>query len=253
MSRTVQFDPLAAGVATISLTPPPGFSTPSDRQQITATVTAPNISIGNATVGRDLQTSVGITLTAAPPSPVTVTVTSNAGSIATITRDHTLEGGTTLTFTNVTTTSVGTIFVQGRAQGSTTLTVQAPGYNDGTSNVVVDPSGFYLNASSFTTTASSANTTVTVTAARLNPTTLNVALGQELRGGLSNVNVAVTSSAPTVGTIVNSPAVFNGGDMSRTVQFDPIAAGAATISLGTTPPGFSTPSDRQQITATVNP
>jgi len=180
-----------------------------------------------------LQASVGISLTAAPPSPVTVTVTSNAGSIATITKDHTLEGGTTLTFTNVTTTSVGTIFVQGRALGSTTLTVQAPGYNDGTSNVAVDPSGFYLNG--------------------LNPTTLNVALGQELRGGLSNVNVAVTSSDPTVGTIVNSPAVFNGGDLSRTVQFDPLAAGTATISLGTTPPGFSTPSNQQQITATVNP
>src|SRR5260221_10908516 len=167
--------------------------------------------------------------------------------------DHTLEGGTTLTFTNVTTTSVGTIFVQGRALGSTTLTVQAPGYNDGTSNVAVDPSGFYLNGSNFTTTAHSANTTLTVSAARLNPTTLNVALGQELRGGLSTVNVAVTSSDPTVGTIVNSPAVFNGGDLSRTVQFDPLAAGTATISLGTTPPGFSTPSNQQQITATVTP
>jgi hypothetical protein len=130
--------------------------------------------------------------------------------------------------------------------------VQAPGYNAGTSNVTVDPSGFYLNSSSFTTTASSANTTLTVSAARLNPTTLNVALGQELRGGLSNVSVTVTSSNPTIGTIVNSPAVFNGGDMSRTVQFDPLAAGTATISL-TPPPGFSTPSDRQQITATVNP
>jgi len=41
--------------------------------------------------------------------------------------------------------------------------------------------------------------------------------------------------------------------MSRVVQFDPLAAGTATISLRTTPPGFSTPSDRQQITATVNP
>src|SRR5262249_42621838 len=158
-SRTVQFDPVAGGTITISLgTQPPGFSTPSNEQQITASVTAPNISIGNVTVGRDLQTSVGISLTATPPSPVTVIVTSNAGSIATITKDHTLEGGTTLTFTNVTTTSVGTIFVQGRALGSTTLTVQAPGYNDGTGNVAVDPSGFYLNASNITTTTFSPNT-----------------------------------------------------------------------------------------------
>ena len=58
-------------------------------------------------------------------------------SIATITKDGTVEGGTTLTFTNVTTTSIGTVYIQGRSLGTTTVTVQAPGYDDAVANVTV--------------------------------------------------------------------------------------------------------------------
>jgi hypothetical protein len=252
-TKNVAFDPLTAGTSTISVTPATGFSTPSNSQQITATVTAPNISIGSATVGKDLQATTSITLAVAPPGPVDVTVTSNSGSIATITSNGTIEGGTTLTFTNVTTTSVGTIFVQGRALGSTTLTVHAAGYNDGTSTVTVNPSGFYLATSSFTTTASAANTPIVVSPARLDPTFLTVASAQPLRGGYSPpVTVSINSSNPTAGTIVGSPASFNGGDSSKSLSFDPAAAGITTISV-TPPAGFSVPSNLQQIVATVNP
>jgi hypothetical protein len=252
-TKTVAFDPLAAGTTTISLTPPAGFSTPSNSQQITATVTAPNISIGSVTVGKDLQTTATISLAVAPPSPVDVTVTSNDGNIVTITPTGTVAGGTTLTFTNVSTTSVGTIFVQGRAIGSTTITVQAAGYNDGTGTMTVDPSGFYLQSSSFTTTAGATNTTVSVAVARLDRTFLNVVQQQALRGGFSpSPSVAVASSNPTVGAIIGSPVSFNGGDSSKTVAFDPSTAGTTTISV-TPPAGFSTPSNSQQIVATVNP
>jgi hypothetical protein len=252
-SKTAAFDPSTSGVATISLTTPTGFSTPSSGEQITATVTAPNINISNATVGKDLQTAVNITLGAAPPGPVTVTVTSNNGSIATITTaaNRTLEGTTVVTFSNVTTTTVGTIYVQGRALGTTTVTVQASGYLDGSSTVTVNPSGFYLAISSFSTTTTAANSTVTIASAVLNPTTLNVGQQQELRGGLSSVNVPVTSSDPTIGAILGSPAVFSPGVSSINVAFAPTKVGIATISVGT-PAGFSTPSNLQAITATVN-
>ena len=173
----------------------PASSTPSNFQSIAATVNSPNITIASATVGRDLQEGVSISLQSAPPSPVTVTVTSNNGAIATITKDGTVAGGTSLTFTNVTSTTVGTIFVQGRGLGNTTITVTAPGYVNGVSNVTVDPSGFILNMSNFTTTAVAANTTLRVDAALLNPGTLNYQQSQALRGGLT-VNVAVTSSEP---------------------------------------------------------
>ncbi len=188
VTASVTFDPLTTGTTTISVMPPVGFATPGNAQHIAATVSAPDISIGSVTVGRDLQTTTAISLAAAPPSPVTVTVTSNDAGLATITTNGTIAGGTTLTFTNVTSTSVGTITVQGRALGSTTITVRAPGYNDGTGSVAIQPSGFYLASSDFTTTAFAANTPVSVSAARLDPTTLNVVQAQAVRGGLSSVN-----------------------------------------------------------------
>ena len=225
------FNPATTGTSTISITTPAGFQTPNNLQSITATVTAPNISVSSATVGRDLQEGVSISLGATPPSPLTVTVTSNNGAIATITKDGTVAGGTSLTFTNVTSTSVGSFFVQGRGLGSTTLTVQAAGYNDGTSTITVNPSGFILNMGNLNTNTFAANTTVRVDAALLNATTLNYQQSQPLRGGVT-ANVVVTSSDTNVGAIVGSPAVFNAGDtLNFATAFDPATAGTSTISI----------------------
>jgi hypothetical protein len=251
-TNAIRFNARTAGPTTISLATPPGFTTPADFQSLTATVTAPDISIGNATVGRDLQTLLSISLGATPPNPVTVTVRSNSPTLATVTRDGSVAGGTSVTFTNVTGTFVGQLYVQGRAVGTTTLTVEAAGYNDGTSQVTIDPSGFVLNMNDITTNTFAANTTVRIDAARLNPATLAWVTTQELRGGLAaNVPVPVTSSNTAVGTIVGSPALFAGGDAFRNVAFDPVANGTTTISIAT-PTGFSTPSNFQSITATVN-
>jgi hypothetical protein len=246
------FNPEAAGEALLAITTPAGFTTPSDFQQITATVTAPGMSINSATVGRDLQVSVPISLAVAPPSPVTVTVTGSNGLIATITKDGTVEGGTSLTFTNVTTTNVGSIFVQGRSLGTATVTVQAPGYTSDAGTVTVDPSGFVFITDTLTTTAGAANSAVRVDLYRLHPTTLNTVVNQDLRGGLT-ASVGVTSANPAVGTIVNGTVVFSPGDSFRTTAaFDPQAAGTTTINL-TQPPGFSIPSNLQQIGVVVNP
>ena len=63
----------------------------------------------------------------------------------------------------------------------------------------------------------------------------------------------VTSSNPAVGTIVGSPVAFAPGDSFKTTAaFDPAAVGSTTIAV-TTPAGFTTPSNSQSITATVNP
>ena len=248
-TNAIKFDARTAGQTTISIATPAGFTTPGDFRSVIATVTAPDITIGNATVGRDLQQLIGISLGATPPNPVTVTVRSNSPTLATVTRDGTVAGATSVTFTNVTSTFVGQIYVQGRAHGTTTLTVEAAGYNDGTSNVTVDPSGFVLNSNDITTNTFAANTTIRVDAARLNPTTLAWVSTQELRGGLT-VNVPVTSSNTAVGTI-DSPATIAGGDAFKNVAFDPVALGTTTISVGT-PAGFTTPSTFQSLTATVN-
>jgi hypothetical protein len=252
---STQFDPLAAGSTTLAPGPVPGFSTPTTFQSIPATVTAPQARVNNnspVTVGLDLQDGVLVTLQSAPPSPVDVTVTSSSGAIATLSANGTLVGGNSVTFSNVTSTSVGTVYVQGRSLGSTTLTVTAAGYTDGTASVSVQPSAFIINSpSSITTTTSAANTNVQIASARLNPTTLNWAQNQPVRGGLS-VNVSVTSSNPAVGVITTSPVTFNGGVGTISTQFDPLAVGSSTLEV-VQPPGFSTPSNFRSIPATVNP
>jgi hypothetical protein len=225
-------------------------------QQITATVSAPVISVSNATTGVKLQNQISITLPVAPPAPVTVTVSvpppTVAPDAATISSSQTVAGGTTLTFTNVTSTYVGTVYAQGQIAGSTTMTVAAPGYTSGTGTITVDPSGFILNTATITTTTFSAATAVTVYSAILNPGTLTVYnYGYLLNPGVVPVTVPITDSATNVGTLSSNSLVFSAGSTFQTVSFQPVSAGTANITLGT-PGGFSTPSVDQQITATVS-
>lgn len=162
-----------------------------------------------------------------------------------------MEGSTSLTFTDVSATTVGTVYVQGRSLGTNTMKVQASGYNDGDSSVIVHPSGFYMYSSSFTTVVSSANTSVQIRSARLHPTTLNVSTDQRIRGGLT-VNVGLTNSDDTVGTLTTSTLVFGPDEYLKNTEFDPLAAGTTDINV-ITPAGFDTPSNKTTITATVNP
>jgi hypothetical protein len=251
-SASTNFQPVAAGMTTLTLGTPAGYSTPSQYTQILATVTAPAINIGNRETGVNLEGTLGIGLPVAPPNPVTVTVTSNGPAIATISNSGTVIGGNTLTFTNVTSTSVGTIYVQGQSVGSTTITVSAPGYVNGSGIVTVDLGGFaFYYDQDFTTTTASSPTNLTLYPVSLTPGTLTVVqYGFQLNPGLGAISVPVMSSAPGVGTITASPVVFNPGDASDSTSFKPVAVGTSTITAGT-PTGFSTPSQYGQATATV--
>ena len=184
----------SAGATTISVVQPAGFDIPANVPvSIVATVTAPNINFGNVSVGKDLQIGASITLSNAPPSPVDVTVTIADSSVALISTSRTSVGSNSVTFSGVTSTFVGTIFVQGLVLGSTQITVQAAAYNDDTSSVTVDPSGFWMNASSFTRDVFAANTNIQLRSARLTAGTLNRAQDQEIRGGFA-VRVDLTKS-----------------------------------------------------------
>jgi hypothetical protein len=252
-SRTTQFDPLTAGSALVSIAQPDGFTIPSNgNTQITATVTAPNITMSNAAVGADLQLQHTVRLAEAPPEPVDITVTIASGSAALLSTSRTGVGSTSITFTGVTNTNSLTFWVQGLDEGATTsMTAKAAGYNDRTAAVSVTASGFLIwSPGNFSTTTLSNNTTISILAWRLDANG-NIASNQELRAGMS-VEVPVTSSDPAVGAITSSPLTFTGGGgSSRTTQFDPLTAGTALISIAQ-PEGFTIPSNgNTQITATV--
>jgi len=216
--------------------------------------------VSSQRVGRDLQVAAQVTLENAPPEAVDVIVTVASGgeSLVTISKNQTAAGSNTLTFTGVTGTTVGTIYVQGRALGSTAVTGVAAGYNDATQTVAVDPAGFWLYApgfsQAFTTTVGAANVTVILAAKRLDPVTLNISADQEVRGGLT-VDIPVTSSNTAVGVITSSPVVFQGGTgTQKTTAFDGISVGTTIVSIPAPVPGFSIPSNGfSSITFIVNP
>jgi hypothetical protein len=251
-SQIITFQPVSAGSANLTLSTPAGFTTPAQSQQITATVTAPQISVSNVTTGVNLEAGVGIYLPVSPPNPVTVTVTSSGPAIATIASDGTTVGGSSLTFTNVTGTYVGTIYVQGQSLGTALLTETAPGYTDGSGTITVDPAGFvFYGTPNFSTSVNSNPTGLTVYASVLDPGSLTVQqFNLGVNPGIGNVDVTVVSSDTSVGTISTSPLVFTPSTGFLTTNFVPVAAGTATITIQT-PTGFSTPSQFTQATATV--
>jgi hypothetical protein len=250
--QTTTFQPSASGTSNLTIGTPSGYTASAQYEQITATVSSPAISVSNVTTGVHLQYGIGIYLPVTPPTPVTVTVTVSAPGVATLSNSLTATGVTTLTFTNVSSTYVGTIYVQGQSVGSATITESAPGYTTGTSTATVDPSGFvYYGTPNISTTTFSSASTITVYAAVLNPSSLTVQNFQlPLNPGVGPVTVPVVNSNPTVGTLASSALVFNTGDSYQQTTFTPVSAGTANLTLGV-PMGFSTPAQYTQITATV--
>jgi hypothetical protein len=247
---TTTVSPVIAGTSTVSVTQPAGFTAavPASYLSFSIQVSAPIINISAVTVGFDTQTSEGLSLQSAPPSAVSVTVTSNGPSFALLSSNADCSSpSSSVTFKNVTTTSVGTICIIGVAQGSTTLTAQASGYTDGNAAVSVNPTGFIISTASFSTSTGAASTPISVSAWVLSPS-LAIMVEQQLT---SAVTVSIQSSNSGVGS--TTAASFAVGATSASGAFTPSSSttGSTTLTL-VTPSGFSTPTIDQSITATVN-
>ncbi|MEN6372032.1 MAG: hypothetical protein ABFD64_08465 [Armatimonadota bacterium] len=250
-SAKTEFDPVGAGTATISISTPDGFTTPANKQSITATITASSITAYDTSVGRDLQVSTYCSLQVAPPQPVDVTVTVGSSSVATVTTDPAVEGSSSVIFSGVTSTASKTFYVQGRSIGTTTMTVSAPGYNPVVKTITVNPSGFMIyNPSSINTTYYSASTDMDIRSVMLNASNLTYSAPQNLRGGITSVTVPVAISDGTVGTLSANSITLQGNTGSAKVSFQPVATGSAVISVST-PDGFQTSATRNTIPVTV--
>jgi len=199
-----------------------------------------------------LQQTTNVYLPVAPPNPITVTVTSNGTALATLSTSLTTVGTPTITFTNVTSAGyLGTIYVQGQAHGSTTITASAPGYTNAVATVMVNDSGFTFGGSyngGLNTNSTSGPTQIPVYPSILNPGTLTFYNNAYFNPGLGGTTVTITSSNPAVGTI--GSVVFNGGEQYIYTSFKPLTDGTTNINI-TQPSGFSTPSQYTGFTATV--
>ena len=240
--HSVNFQPVSAGNTTITLVTPTGFTTSSQYQSNVATVTAPAIQIGNQETGVHLVNTLGVGLPVAPPTghPVTVTLTSSNPAIATLSTDSGTVGTGSITFTNVSGTSFGPVYIQGQAVGTATITESAPGYTSGSNTITVDQSGFtfyYARPPFTTTTFSSASQIPVYTTTLQNGNVYN--LGLPISPGVTPATVAVTDSVPSVGTISSAALVFSPGTGSLSFNFQPVSAGDTIIAIST-PTGYTT-------------
>ncbi|MCK6372451.1 MAG: hypothetical protein L6Q83_14205, partial [Gammaproteobacteria bacterium] len=233
------------------------------RRTVVATVTAPNINASLYTnrIGEDLQVLAAVSLGDTPPAPVELTATSSVPGVVAVTAVETAAGGASAAIANVANTNSRSFWLQGLQAGqSAQVRFSAPGYNDATVAVEVDPSGFVFASwvNDFTTTSLASNTSLTIEAVRLSRDTGAVqdTSYQRVRGGLpAPVLVTVESANPAVGTVTPSPQSFAAGVHSVQVQFDPLTAGSSTLTLQT-PAGFDEPNVagggyRRTVVATV--
>jgi hypothetical protein len=219
------------------------------------------MTLNDATVGKDLQTTSSGTLTEpAPAGNLQVTIRSLAPTNVLVSPDGTTAGTSEITVqVDAGSSVIPTFFVHGlQSSGTAQIEASAPGYAHGSATVSLWPSGFGLAAhscfgggSTISTTSLSADTPIRVCSTRLDPGSLEGGNVQPLRGGIAPVNVTVTSSNIAVGTVTVSPVTFNANDSNLPTAFDPQGAGTAYISVSA--PGFTTPSNYNQITANVSP
>ena len=256
-SVETQFDPESAGEVVISVGQPAGFSGAAAGgggrrgSQVNVVITAPDININAPLLGKDLINSTSVYLDAAPPAPVDVQVCSSAGTVILLSKASTDIGSNCVTFEDVSSTNVGTLYVHGINQGSAQLQASAAGYNNGNTTVEVWPSGFgFWNTNYSASVANGSDNAVRIGAYILYPATLNYYSSLPLRPGVE-VDVNFTSSDPAVGE-QSAPLRFVPGSHYLNASFNAKQPGEVTLSIQT-PAGFSTPNNYRFATMQVNP
>jgi hypothetical protein len=268
-NTSLSFQPLALGNSLLSISQPQGFSRPAaggqPLDQLTATVALPTITLSPVTVGYNLVAPGGVAYLSQPPSS-TLSVTISASPAGQVLLSA---SPTACPCTNPLTLQVAAgqtalpFYVQGLVpSGGATLTASAQNYsNSNTANVTVTPSAFLLASGNgnnpsfgtFSTTTLSPPTPLTVVVWQLNSSLQRPAGSGPglLRPGISQLAVAVVPISGS-GTVIGSPAYFNGGDQSNTtLLFQPCSTPCSTVLQVQQPSGFAASPPDGQLTATV--
>ncbi len=261
-SGGVAFHPLLSGTTTVSVSAP-GFITTTNATQ-TVTVSAPGISVNATTVGSGLQTSTSFFLGGSEHGGVSVTLTSSNAAML-LSPNATTAGASQITIAVANGTQSVGFYVQGlegQTQGlTTTVTVSAPGFVNGTANITVVQSGVQVAGVPATIVSTAA--TVDVYAYVGIPSGNGVSVQNVRFGGPGNLTITFTSSNAAAAALVT--AAQPTGAASQTAQvipgtyytpfsvgtqgvgLDPVAPGLATIAASV--PGYlSTPNASQSVT-----
>ncbi|HTA40914.1 MAG TPA: hypothetical protein VK789_00625, partial [Bryobacteraceae bacterium] len=227
-STTFGVNPGQPGSTIISISPPANFHTDALHEQVPVQVTLPSFTGNAVSVARDFEIQSGIQAQVPSlPTTIVVTVTSNDPSHVLLSTRPDLPGQAQISLpfssNNSSSPSAG-YYIQGIAEGQTTITVSGTGFADTTFNVTVTQPTFYLLA------PFSPALVGQTTAAQIG---FN---GQLLRPG-AQLSINLHSSDTTVAT-VDSPVVISAGVFPPNVNITPIAPGNVTISADL-PPGYT--------------
>ena len=262
-SADTQFQPLSAGTATISVGVPAGFSAPAQDTALTATVGVPGFSVSGDGVGGGPAIAIGNNLEVtgsvvigqqAPPGGQSVMLTSNDPSHLLLSATATDAGSTSIIITIPAGFNSASFFMQGFGSGSLpTYTASAPGFRSDTGAAHITDSAVTISGPfgsfPFSTTTSSAASSLTVAMAQLDGSD-NFVSTQQLAGGLS-LTISLSDSNSAIATVPSSVTIMGGSDRT-TAAFTPTAVGQAVISV-VRPTGYTNaPIPLGSVTGNVN-
>ena len=216
----------------------------------TSTGGAGTLAVTNATIGKDIQAPVTISLNPTPgQGGVVVTITSLDSSKALVGNSG-VQGSSTISATVAQGTSTISTTVQALVgTGSTTIQVSAPGYATATSTITFAPSGLVIAGPSGiggTFNAFQGTTTpLSVFTGYLDGSGM-FAASQQVRGGFV-VNAPVNNAVSSVGTLSAAGVVISGGSESGNVNFIASPTNTGTTDITVSLPGFTTPTTGSKV------
>ena len=243
IQRVITYTPLKPGRATVSLQVPASYATLPNQGQLSIVVSEPQLSF-NGTInqlGKDLETSIYIQAQATQTN-TTLTATSSDPSRLVLSTDPTIAGTASVTMPVPGYGTLSSLYLQGLASSeNATIKLTANGYQTATMSVALTPSGAVFtnnfNAEqNLLTTAGVKQYPVLVSA--LDPVSLVPMANQYPRPGV-NLSVTVYSSNPGVIAVTSSlvqltqPPQPTSSANAGSIGIQPVAAGTATVTLGT--------------------
>ncbi len=261
----VAFDPQTAGTTSVAASIPGYTALPG--AQVNVTVTVPTITISDVTVGAGLQEfTSGFLQATALAGGVQVQITSSNPSRVLVSANATTAGTASILVTVPQGQSSFSYYLQGfeGAAGTATVTASAALYSDGTATETVRGPALDIIFLGSATTAGAPDIPFSVRIGVPNEQLTGYGAEQAIRAGGTGVTATVSSSAPTVATLVTSAQTAGtvtvgivpgqarspGTVASGGVAFDPLTVGNTTVTA--TIPGFLA-LPNATIPVTVNP
>jgi hypothetical protein len=255
----IAFDPLTAGMTTVSVSIPGVLPTAAASKGVTVSAPALTVSVSSGTVGAGLQVlCCRVFLGApAPSGGLNIQLQSSNPSTLLLAPDAATAGSGVLTLTVAAGNTISNfVVIQGletamALPATVTLTATAPGFTDGTATATVVQPALDIASLATSLAATAPDDPFTVRVGLSNtPTNSSLIALQAVRIGGPTLTATVSNSTATVGQLTTS----NGSGQSGTVQitpgqqqspsavatggiaFDPLAAGSTAV--GATIPHF---------------